>query len=161
MMQTDVKSFHATASGVAYNGRTRLKGVVISPSTSVTYNSTVSDTAGALSGTYSFSGSTTGTVTIVNHGLTTGQRVALDFTTGSGIDDAYVVTVVDADTFTIVGTVLTTSGNVTMYPKILIELDCSTGTSFYTLIPGEGIVATEGMVVTLPSASVTMTGFYG
>jgi hypothetical protein len=30
-MQYDVKSFHATASTLAYGDRTRLKGVVISP----------------------------------------------------------------------------------------------------------------------------------
>jgi hypothetical protein len=30
-MQTDVKSYHNSASGVAYAGRTRLRGVLISP----------------------------------------------------------------------------------------------------------------------------------
>jgi hypothetical protein len=48
-----------------------------------------------------------------------------------------------------------------MYPKILTELDCSTGTAFYTLIPGEGILATEGLFCLLPSTTVTMTVFYG
>jgi hypothetical protein len=48
-----------------------------------------------------------------------------------------------------------------MYAKILTELDCATGTSFYTLIPGEGLLATTGIRVFLPSASVTSTIFYG
>jgi hypothetical protein len=58
--------------------------------------------------------------------------------------------------------VLTTSGNVTVYNDILAEFDCATGTSFYTLIPGEGIMALDGIYVGLPSAStITSTIFYG
>ena len=160
-MQYDVKSFHASASGLAYNGRVRLKGLVLSPSTSVTYNSLVVDTAGALSGTYDIPGSTTCTITIANHGLSNGDRIGVDFTSGTAVDDAYVVANVTTNTFTITTATLTTSGNVTIYPKILTELDCSSGTSFYTLIPGEGILAFSGLFVLLPSTSVTMTIFYG
>ena len=160
-MQTDVKSFHASASGLAYNGRNRLKGVVLSPSTSVTYNSSVVDTYGALTGTYDIPGSTTCTVTIANHGLSNGDRVGIDFTSGTAVDDTYVVANVTTDTFTITTASLTTSGNVTMYPRVLTELDCSSGTSFYTLIPGEGVLALSGLFVLLPSTSVTMTIFYG
>ena len=160
-MQYDVKSFYAASSTLAYDGRVRLKGVVISPSTSTTFNSCVVDTAGTLSGTYDIPGSTTCTVTIANHGLSDGDRVGLNFTSGTGVDDSYTVANVTTNTFTVTTASLTTSGNVTMYPKVLLELDCSTGTSFYTLIPGEGILAQEGLVCLLPSANVTMTIFYG
>jgi hypothetical protein len=160
-MQYDVKSFHATASVLAYSGRNRLKGVVLSPSTSVTYNSCVVDTAGALTGTYDIPGSTTCTVTIANHGLSNGDVVGLNFTSGTAVDDSYAVSNVTTNTFTVTTGTLTTSGNVTLYPNVLVELDCSTGTSFYTLIPGEGILATEGLFILLPSTSVTMTIFYG
>jgi hypothetical protein len=160
-MQYDVKSFHATVSGLAYNGRNRLKGVVLSPSTSTTFNSCVVDTAGALTGTYDIPGSTTCTVTIANHGLSNGDVVGLNFTSGTAVDDSYTVSNVTTNTFTVTTASLTQSGNVTMYPKVLVELDCSTGTSFYTLIPGEGILATEGLFILLPSTSVTMTIFYG
>jgi hypothetical protein len=160
-MQTDVKSYHASSSSLAFGARTRLKGVVISPSTSVTFNSCVVDTAGALTGTYNIPGSTTCTVTIANHGLSNGDRVGLDFTSGTAVDDSYVVSNVTTNTFTITTASLTTSGNVTMYPNVLIELDCSSGTSFYSLIPGEGILAEGGLFCLLPSASVTMTIFYG
>ena len=160
-MQTDVLSYHATFSGLAYAARTRLKGIVISPSTSVTYNCCVVDTAGALTGTYNIPGSTVCTVTIANHGLSNGDRVGLNFTSGTAVDDIYTVANVTTNTFTITTGTLTTSGNVTMYPKVLTELDCSTGTTFYTLIPGEGILATEGLFCLLPSTSVTMTIFYG
>jgi hypothetical protein len=159
-MQYDVKSFHNTVSGVAVPYRTRLKGVLISPTTSVAFNTVIVDDV-AQTGTYNVPGSTTCTVTITAHGLTTGDRVYLDFTSGTATDDAYTVTVLTANTFTVTVTSATTSGNVTMYAKILTEVDCSNGTSFYTLIPGEGILATTGIRVFLPSASVTSTIFYG
>lgn len=160
-MQYDVKSFYAGSSSLAYADRTRLKGVVLSPSTSTTFNSCVVDTAGALTGTYNIPGSTTCTVTIANHGLSNGDKVGLNFTSGTAVDDSYTVANVTTDTFTVTTASLTTSGNVTMYPKVLLELDSSTGTSFYTLIPGEGILATGGLFCLLPSTTVTMTIFYG
>jgi hypothetical protein len=160
-MQTDVKSYHATSSSLAYAARTRLKGVVISPSTSTTFNSCVVDTQGALSGTYDIPGSTTCTVTIANHGLSNGDIVGFNFTSGTAVDDSYAVSNVTTNTFTITTASLTTSGNVTMYPYVLTELDCSSGTAFYTLIPGEGILAQGGLFCLLPSTTITMTIFYG
>lgn len=160
-MQYDVKSFHAEVSSLAYAARTRLKGIVISPTTSTTFNSCVVDTAGALSGTYDIPGSTTCTITIANHGLSNGDIVGLNFTSGTAVDDSYVVANVTTNTFTVTTASLTTSGDVTMYPKVLVELDCSTGTAFYTLIPGEGILAAGGLFCLLPSTNVTMTIFYG
>ena len=159
-MQYDVKSYHNTASGLAVPYRARLKGVLISPTTSVAFNTVIVDDI-AQTGTYNVPGSTTCTVTIAAHGLTTGDRVYLDFTSGTATDDAYVVTVLTANTFTVTVTSATTNGNVTMYAKILTEIDCANGTSFYTLSPGEGILATTGIRVFLPSASVTSTIFYG
>ena len=160
-MQYDVKSYYAASSSLAYGARTRLKGVVLSPSTSVTYNSAIVDTVGALSGTYNIPGSTTCTITIANHGLSNGDVVGLNFTSGTAVDDTYTVSNVTTNTFTVTTASLTTSGNVTMYPVVLMELDSSSGTSYYTLIPGEGILAAEGLFCLLPSTSVTMTIFYG
>jgi hypothetical protein len=70
-----------------------------------------------LSGTYSrTSPSTTLTVTATAHGLIVGSYVNLDFTTGTGLDGIYtVVTVADANTFTVTTVAsTTTSGNVTI-----------------------------------------------
>jgi hypothetical protein len=70
-----------------------------------------------LSGTYSrTSPSTTLTVTATAHGLIVGSSVNLDFTTGTGLDGIYtVVTVADANTFTVTTVAsTTTSGNVTI-----------------------------------------------
>lgn len=158
--QYDVNSYHNTESGVAVNYKTRLKGVVISPSTSVTYNISICNNV-YLAGTYNVPGSTVCTVTLTNHGLSDGNRVYLDFTSGTAQDDSYVVSNVTQNTFTVTVTSATTSGDVNVYPSILVEFDCSSGTSYYTLIPGEGIVANDGIYVGIPSASVTTTIFYG
>lgn len=68
-----------------------------------------------LSGTYSQSG-TTVTVTATAHGLSVGQQIYSDITSGTGVDGAYTVaTVPNANSFTYTaGTSLTTSGNVTL-----------------------------------------------
>ena len=162
MMQYDVKSYNNTVSGVAVPFRTRLKGVIISPQSSTTFNVSFCDNV-AQTGTYArVSPSTTLTVTIANHGLVNNQRVVLEFTTGTAVSDTYTVTVVDANTFTVTTVASTsTSGNVTMYATILTELDCSTGTSFYTLLPGEGIIAQTGIYTFIPVATITTTIFYG
>ena len=159
-MQYDVKSVHNTVSGLAVGYRTRLKGVLISPSTAVTFNTAFCNNV-SQSGTYNIPGSTTCTVTIANHGLTTGDRVYLDFTTGTAQDQTYVVTVTGPSAFTVTTASLTTSGNVTMYPEILAEFDCSNGTAFYTLIPGEGILAQDGIFVGIPNVAITTTLFHG
>ena len=161
-MQYDVKSVHNTVSGVAVPFRTRLKGVIISPTSSTTFNTAFCDNV-AQTGTYArVSPSTTLTVTIANHGLVNNQRVVLSFTSGTGVSDVYTATVLTANTFTVTTVASTsTSGNVTMYADILSEFDCSTATSFYTLIPGEGVLARNGIYMFSPSVTVTTTIFYG
>jgi hypothetical protein len=160
-MQYDVKSVHNSVSGVAVGYRTRLKGVLISPSTAVTFNTSFCNNV-SKSGTYAIAGSTVCTVTIANNGLANGDRVYLNFTSGgSAQDEAYTVSNVTTNTFTVTTASLTETGNVTMYPEILAEFDCSNGTAFYTLIPGEGILAQEGIYVGIPNVAITTTLFYG
>ena len=159
-MQYDVKSAHMSASGVAVGYRTRLKGVVMSPSEAQTLNVAFCDNI-SLSGTYDVPGSTVCTVTIANHGLSNGDRVYLNFTSGSSADNIYTVANVSTNTFTVTVASATTNGNVTMYAIILVEIDCASATAFYTLIPGEGVLAEAGIFVGLPSATVATTLFYG
>ena len=159
-MQYDVKSAHITTSGVAVGYRTRLKGVVMSPSESQTLNVAFCDNI-SLSGTYDVPGTTVCTVTIANHGLSNGDRVYLNFTSGTASDNTFTVSNVATNTFTVTVASATTSGNVTMYAVVLTELDCASATAFYTMIPGEGILAKEGIYVGLPSATITTTLFYG
>jgi hypothetical protein len=159
-MQYDVRSVHMSASGVAVGYRTRLKGILMSPSESQTLNVAFCENI-SVSGTYDVPGSTVCTVTIANHGLSNGDRVYLNFTSGSSSDNTFTVSNVATSTFTVAVASATTSGNVTMYAAILAELDCSSATAFYTMIPGEGILAEQGIYVGLPSATVTTTLFYG
>jgi hypothetical protein len=80
----------------------------------VNFNGTA---ASNLSGTYArTSPSTTLTVTATAHGLIVGNSVFLDFTSGTGLDGIYtVVTVADANTFTVTTVAsTTTSGNVNL-----------------------------------------------
>ena len=161
-MQYDVLSYHNTISGVAVPYRTRLKGIVISPSASSTFHVGVFNNTFS-TGTYAQSASTTITVTLTAHGLNTGDTVYLNCTTGTGDSNVYSITKTGDNTFTVVSpTSETTSGNVNVYKEELLEIDCATGTSFYTLIPGEGIVGQDGLYVGLPSSgTVTSTIFYG
>lgn len=70
-------------------------------------------------GSYTRSG-TLVTVTMTAHGMVSGEIATLDFTTGSATDGAYVVTVVDANTFTVVDSASgATSGNVTRLAYVL------------------------------------------
>jgi hypothetical protein len=157
-MQYDVKSKHISLSGVAYTSRTRLKGAIVSADTTAAARNTVFADYTPQLGTYSIS-TTTGTITIANT-LTAGDRVWLDFTSGSGVDNVYIVVSANSTSFTITSPSLTTSGNVTMYPTILMEADSYNPTAFNVLIPGEGILAENGIYVGL-SANVTTTIFYG
>ena len=159
-MQYDVKSEHSSASGVAVNYRTRLKGVVVSANTTAATRNVVFADNTTLSGTYNIPGSTTCTVTITAHGLATGDRVWLNFTSGSAVDDVYVVTVTSANAFTVTTASLTTNGNVTMYAQILMEVDAYYPAAYNVFIPGEGILAENGIYVGLV-ANLTATIFYG
>lgn len=159
-MQYDVKAYHNTVSGLAVDYGTRLKGIVVSPTTTGTFNVSFCNNV-TQSGTYDVPGTTVCTVTIANHGLSNGDRVYLNFTSGTAQDESYVVSNVTTNTFEVTVASATTSGNVTMYPEILCEIDCATGTSFYTFIPGEGILARNGIYVGIPSATITTTIFYG
>lgn len=159
-MQYDVKSQYASASGVLVPFRSRLKGATFSPAVS---------SAGAaifvnnllLTGTYARS-TTTATITVANHDLVAGDWVYIDFQAGGPTDGVYqVVTAADANTFTV--TVVDsggTSGTVSIYNDVLMQVSVSTVSSSNTVIPGEGILAQDGIRVFL-SNSVTATVFYG
>jgi hypothetical protein len=82
----------------------------------VNFNGTLSNTTG----TYTRSGNTI-TCTITAHGLTTGQTVNLDFTSGGATDGIYVATVTGVDTFTVqdIASGTITTSNVTMLSRMI------------------------------------------
>lgn len=155
-MQTDVKSQHAATSGLVVGYRTRLKGAVIFPFTGATgYSAFVDNTS--ITGTYARS-TTTATITSANHGLSTGQWVYLDWDLA---DNPYQVTVTDANTFTVtVANSGAASGNVTIWTNMLLQADASNATAFTIVVPGEGILALNGIRAFL-AADIHATVFYG
>jgi hypothetical protein len=158
-MQYDVKSAHQSASGTAVSYATRLKGITVTSGTASPRNIGIADPTVSKSGTYSQT-TTTITVTITGHGLVNGQRVFLDFTTGTSRDAVFEVTVTNANVFTVTSTTASTSGNVTMYTTILLELDTFNTVGLPVQIPGEGIYCPNGIYVGLGN-SVTATIYYG
>jgi hypothetical protein len=164
-MQYDVKSAHRASSGVAVGYRTRLKGAIVSANATAAARNTVFANNVTQAGTYGRS-TTTVTVTMADHGLTTGDRVWLVFAAGTGgtaTTNVYSVTVSNSSTFTVTDSAtgnITGSPAVTMYADILLEADSYNPTAFNVVIPGEGILAKEGIYVGLV-ANITATVFYG
>jgi len=156
MIQYDVRSTHASASGLMIGGRVRLKGAVIFPFSAATGYTTFVDNVSA-AGTYARA-TTTATITSANHGLTTGQWVYLDWDLA---DNPYQVTVTGDNTFTVtVANSGAASGSVTIYTSVLMQADASNATAYTVVIPGDGIVARNGIRVFL-AADVHTTIFYG
>jgi hypothetical protein len=155
-MQADVKSQHAAVSGLVVGYRTRLKGAVIFPFSAATgYSSFVDDIS--IAGTYART-TTTATITSANHGLTTGQWVYLDWDL---TDNPYQVTVTGANTFTVtVPNSGAASGNVTVWTTMLLQADASNATAFSITIPGQGILAQNGIRAFL-ATDIHATVFYG
>jgi hypothetical protein len=155
-MQTDVKSQHAAVSGLMVAQRTRLRGATIFPFSGATgYSAFVENTS--IAGTYTRA-TTTATVTATGHGLSTGQWVYLDWDL---TDNPYQVTVTTPNAFTVTVTDAGfASGNVTVYNKMLMQADASSATAFTMVIPGQGILADQGIRVFL-GANIHCTIFYG
>ena len=156
-MQYDVKSQHASASGLMVGYRTRLKGAVLFPFTGTTGYATFVDNI-SITGTYARA-TTTATITAVNHGLAVGDWAYLDWDLA---DNPYQVqTVADANTFTVtVANSGGTSGAVTVYNDVLLQADASDPLAYSIIVPGEGILAHNGIRIFLP-ANFHATVFYG
>lgn len=156
-MQYDVKSTHRDDSGVLVNYRTRLKGLVVMPQTGADSTSTLVNNA-SISGTYARV-TTVATITAVNHQLDVGDRVYLDWDLTDG---SYTVqTVANANTFTVtVADSGGASGNVTVYNDVLFEIDTDIQVVTNVLIPGEGVLARDGIRVFLAS-NCRVSIFYG
>ena len=156
-MQYDVKSKHAGVSGLMVSGRTRLKGAVMFPFTGATAYSVFVDDI-SVTGTYARA-TTTATITAVNHGLAVGDWAYLDWDL---TDNPYQVqTVADANTFTVtVANSGAASGSVVVWNDVLFQADASNATAYTVVIPGEGVLAHNGIRVFLP-ADVHTTVFYG
>lgn len=171
-MQTDVLSGHIDTSGFIVLGRTRVKSIIFQGSGGGAGSVDIFDTNVApTSATYGRSSATV-TITKSAHGLTTGDRVGIEFQSAAGTSATngnYTITVTDANTFTVTDI---NSGTVT--PGTACKYVDGTGgrwiTSFLTatsqttpvniLLPGEGSLAVQGLYVNLTNAAF-VTVFYG
>jgi hypothetical protein len=160
MMQTDVKSTYIKTSALISGVRTRLKSCVVTSGTSSLRNVAACDPATVESGTYSQTG-TTATISIANHGLTNGQRVFVDFTTGTSRDGMYDITFIDANSFSVTtANSVSTSGNVSVYPDVYMEIDTFSTVGLSVPIPGQGILFPNGIFFGC-GPSVTALVYYG
>lgn len=160
-MQTDVKSQYASASGLMIPFRTRVKAVFFGVATTTSGLVGLYDNS-SIAGTYTRS-TTTATVTAPNHGLIVGEWAFIDWSGGvNPTDDFYqVVTVADANTFTVaVANTGDASGVATVYNDVLVMSTVSASNDVFNIVPGEGILARNGVRVFLEN-SITATVYYG
>ena len=124
----------------------------------------------ASSGTYTRT-LTTVTIPMPAHGMTTGQYALLDFTTGTATGGYYLVTVIDANTFTVTDAASgSTSGNVTRNAWVragsnIASLTRGTGTLVITFTTpmadaNYACTVTAGNLNSLPSAGANVGWIY-
>jgi hypothetical protein len=170
-MQYDVKAGTLVESGYIYKARTRVKGVSIKGDGVGAGELDVFDTLTApVTATYGRAG-TTVTITKVAHGLSTGDKIGIAFSTGTGAAPGtatsgnYTVTRTGADTFTITdinsGTI-TAGANCAYAQSWIMNYRILSSDTFlnYWLIPGEGFLVENGIylrIVNLTAASI----YYG
>ena len=160
-MQTDVRSQYANTSGLMIPFRTRVKAVFFGVATTTSGLVGLYDNS-SIAGTYARS-TTTATVTAPDHGLIAGEWAFIDWSGGTNpTDDFYkVVNVVNANTFTVaVADAGDASGVATVYNNVLVMSTVSASNDVFNIIPGEGILAPNGVRVYLEN-SITATVYYG
>ena len=162
-MQYDVLAAHLNAAGVAYLGRTRLKGLLTVGSTSAGIVNIWDSTTAAKAGTYSRTGNTV-TVTVTAHGLANGQAFGFAANDGAASSGNFTVASVanaNAFTFTDLFNTGSTTGNCGVNTRWMMSFDTANNQAeTYLLLPGEGILAQNGIVLGM-SNQTSMTVFYG
>jgi hypothetical protein len=168
-MQYDVKQAHINASGILVPFGTRIKGISFTGTATagfVTLFDTV--TAPVTTATYGRSG-TTITVSSTSHGLATGQTIGIDFAAGTGgtaTNGNYVVTVTNANTFTVtdINTGNITAGAAMTYStgKWLMTYDVTASDTYNNapIIPGEGVKTSTGVYAYISNVSAVNI-YYG
>jgi len=126
-----------------------------SPAVTLDVNGSANLCRDSISATYSQSG-TTITITATSHGLLAGDKIYLDFTTGTGVDAVTTVTSVsDANTFICTGgTSLSTSGNVTV--KFVVTFGSN---SYIVNLSASGAVTLTSTLSVGSTLTVTGTGY--
>jgi hypothetical protein len=162
-MQYDVKAAHLNAPGVLYLGRTRLKGLLTTGGTTAGIVNLWDSTVAAKAGTYSRTGNAV-TVTVTAHALVSGQQFGFAANDGAASSGNFTVaSVANANAFTFTDFLNTgnTTGNCGINTRFLMSFDtANTQAETYVLIPGEGILANNGIVYG-GANQTSLTVFYG
>ena len=166
-MQTDVKAASLLYSGFFVKFRTRVKGISVKGTASAGSLELFDTLTAPVAATYGRS-DTTITVTSNGHGLKVGDQVGISFAPNSGAaatSGNYTVVTAATNTFTVTdinsGTV-TAGGNCLYASRWIITLRFADGDVYtnYWLLPGEGIVAQNGVYATMTTLNAS-TIFYG
>jgi hypothetical protein len=162
-MQYDVKAAHLNSTGIAYIGRVRLKGLLTVGGATAGVVNLWDSTVAAKAGTYSRTNSTV-TVTITSHGLSNGEAFGFSASTGAASSGNFVVaSVANANAFTFTDTLNSgsTSGDGAINTRWLMSFDTANNQAeTYLLLPGEGILAENGISVGLANQT-SITVIYG
>jgi hypothetical protein len=170
-MQYDVKQGHLNQSGFFVLGRNRVKGISFfgagTDGTLVLFDTASVPVTASV--TYARSG-TTVTVTKTAHGLSTGNIVGIHFdsnASASATDGNYSITRTGADTFTLTdinsGTITSTAASyVSGGGRWLMtyEIDSTDTFSNAPIIPGEGVLAVNGIYALMTNIDSTQI-YYG
>jgi hypothetical protein len=159
-MQYDVKQGHLNASGFFVLGRNRIKAISYfgGGATLVLFDTTVAPVTSGV--TYARTG-TLVTVSKTAHGLATGDVVGIHFDSTGGVsatDGNYSITRVDANSFTLndinTGSIASTAAlYVSGVNRWLLTYETHGSDEFQNspIIPGEGVLATNGIYAYLSS----------
>ena len=166
-MQTDVKSATLVSSGYMVNYRTRVKGISVKGTASAGQLDLFDTTTAPVAATYGRS-TTTITVTKNSHGLNVGDKVGIAFEAGTGgtaTAGNYVVATATTNTFTVtdINSGSITAGAVCNYASgWIVSFRLTAGDTYanYWLLPGEGILAYNGVYATMTNLTSTSI-FYG
>jgi hypothetical protein len=167
-MQTDVKQAHLNASGFMIINRTRVRAISFTGSATAGYVTLFdTTTAPVTTATYGRS-STTITVSSTAHGLKTGDTIGADFAAGTGgtaTNGNYVVTVTNANTFTVtdINSGSITAGAAMVYAsRWLMTYDVVAGDYFNNapIIPAEGVLVVNGIYAYMSNV-ISVNIYYG
>ena len=159
-MQYDVKQGHLNASGFFVLGRNRIKAISYfgGGATLVLFDTTVAPVTSGV--TYARTG-TLVTVSKTSHGLATGDVVGIHFDSNNGVsatDGNYSITRVDANSFTLndinTGSITSTAAlYVSGVNRWLLTYETHASDDFQNspIIPGEGVLATNGIYAYMSS----------
>jgi hypothetical protein len=169
-MQTDVLSRFLNQTGfIIPDSRSRIKSLTVKGSANAGQLDVFATDAVPVAGTYGQAGNTI-TVTKVGHGLSTGQKIGIAYSAGTGgtaMCGNTTITVTSPDTFTIP---CINSFTITGTPACRYVTDGAWLMTFtlaatdiynnYFLLPGQGVLATKKVYVAMDNLTA-VTVFYG